>query len=199
MAASSAAPWKPLLLDALRLNTHVRHSSYFQLATVGANGRPSNRTVVFRGFPDGSDRIQIHTDSRCRKIEEIRHCPYGEVCWYFADSWEQFRISGKIEIVDGLNTDPLKLQLREKNWFSSSLKSRTQYLGPGPGLPHLSEEQHGEPLLDQSTGPTAAFCLLLLDPEQVDYLNLKSNKRVMFVSRQNGASNHCWVEEEVNP
>ncbi|KAG9455477.1 hypothetical protein H6P81_008381 [Aristolochia fimbriata] len=191
----AAAPWRPLLHSALQSNSHIRHASYFQLATVAANGRPSNRTVVFRGFRHGSDTIQINTDSRTRKIEEIRLCPYGEVCWYFTESWEQFRLSGKIEIVDGSNTDPLKLQLREKSWFSSSLKSRNQYLGPSPGLPHLNEERHEEPLLDQSTGPVPAFCLLLLDPEQVDYLNLKSNKRLIFISRQTDESNYCWVEE----
>lgn len=134
------APWKRLLLDALEANSHLKHSSFFHLATVGCNGRPSNRTVVYRGFQDDGDKIQINTDYRSRKIEELKHCPFAEICWYFTDSWEQFRINGKIDIIDGTNTDPLKLQQREKSWFSSSLKSRLQYLGPNPGLPSLDEE-----------------------------------------------------------
>ncbi|PON97268.1 Pyridoxamine 5'-phosphate oxidase, Alr4036 family, FMN-binding domain containing protein [Trema orientale] len=109
------APWKQLLLDALEANSHLKHSSFFHLATVGCNGRPSNRTVVFRGFQDDSDKIQINTDYRSRKIEELKHCPFAEICWYFTDSWEQFRINGKIDIIDGTNTDPLKLQVRETN------------------------------------------------------------------------------------
>ncbi|KAG6730357.1 hypothetical protein I3842_01G075600 [Carya illinoinensis] len=103
-------PWKQLLLNALESNSHLRHSSFFQLATVGLNGRPSNRTVVFRGLEENTDKIQIHTDYRTHKIEELRHCPYAEICWYFTDSWEQFRVNGKIDILDESNPDLNKLQ-----------------------------------------------------------------------------------------
>ncbi|ONK56493.1 uncharacterized protein A4U43_C10F9320 [Asparagus officinalis] len=106
---ASSGSWKPLLLAALESNAHLKNSTYFQLATMASNGRPSNRTVVFRGFQEGTDKIQINTDTRTNKIEEIRHCPFGEICWYFADSWEQFRIGGRIEIIDGSSTDPAKL------------------------------------------------------------------------------------------
>ncbi|PON53992.1 Pyridoxamine 5'-phosphate oxidase, Alr4036 family, FMN-binding domain containing protein, partial [Parasponia andersonii] len=104
-----------LLLDALEANSRLKHSSFFHLATVGCNGRPSNRTVVLSGFRDDSDKIQINTDYRSRKIEELKHCPFARICWYFTDSWEQFRITGKIDIIDGTNADPLKLQVRETN------------------------------------------------------------------------------------
>ncbi|XP_077246427.1 pyridoxamine 5'-phosphate oxidase family protein [Tasmannia lanceolata] len=196
MGSPSAAPWKQLLLNALESN---KHSSFFQLATISSNGRPANRTVVFRGFQEGSDKILINTDSRTRKIEDIKHCPFGEICWYFTDSWEQFRINGRIDIIDGLNPDPVKLQQREKAWFASSLKSRLQYFGPGPGLPCVNEEPCKENLLDPYIGPIGAFCVLVLDPEQVDYLNLKSNKRLMFKSKQSGDGEQSWVSEEINP
>lgn len=58
------------------------------------------------------------------------------------------------------------IQQREKSWFASSLKSRLQYLGLSPGLPRLSEQPDLE-YLDHSTGPVSAFCLLVLDPDQV--------------------------------
>lgn len=40
-------------------------------ATIGSNGRPSNRTVVFRGFQENTDQIQINTDSRTHKVPFI--------------------------------------------------------------------------------------------------------------------------------
>nr|XP_016458109.1 PREDICTED: uncharacterized mitochondrial protein AtMg00810-like [Nicotiana tabacum] len=52
MSSSATAPWKHLLLKSLSSNSHLKHSTYFLLATVGSNVRPSNRTVVFRGFQD---------------------------------------------------------------------------------------------------------------------------------------------------
>ncbi|XP_021678852.1 pyridoxine/pyridoxamine 5'-phosphate oxidase 2 isoform X2 [Hevea brasiliensis] len=110
MGTVIATPWKQLLLSALESNSHLKHSSFFQFATVGSDGRPSNRTVVFRGFAENSDKILINTDSRTRKIEELKQCPFAEICWYFTDSWEQFRINGRVNIIDGLNPDPAKLQ-----------------------------------------------------------------------------------------
>nr|XP_010321509.1 pyridoxine/pyridoxamine 5'-phosphate oxidase 2 isoform X2 [Solanum lycopersicum] len=179
--SSSSAPWKQLLLSSINSNSHLKHSTYFQLATVGSNGRPSNRTVVFRGFQDGTDKIQINTDSRSCKIEDLKHCPFAEVCWYFTETWEQFRIHGRVDMIDASNSDPDKLKQRETAWFAGSVRSRLQYLGPTPGLPSLDEQQSHDSL-DSSAGPVDAFCLLLLDPEQVDYLNLKSNERLAFTT-----------------
>ncbi|KAK3194587.1 hypothetical protein Dsin_025897 [Dipteronia sinensis] len=192
------APWKQLLLNALESNSHLKHSSYFQLATIGSNGRPSNRSVVFRGFHENSDNILINTDTRTRKIEELKHCPFAEICWYFTDSWEQFRINGRIDIIDGSNPDSEKLKIREKSWFASSPRSRLQYLGHYPGLPHLSEEPQ-ETSVDPSAGPVSEFCLLVLDPEQVDYYNLKTNLRLMFTSTQSQIGEKCWTSERINP
>lgn len=59
------------------------------------------------------------------------------------------------------------MQQREKSWFASSLRSRSQYLWPNPGLPCLYEQAQPEIPLDPSTGPVDAFCLLILEPDQV--------------------------------
>lgn len=205
MAGSGAAlsalssPWRVLLQRALDANAHIRHSTYFQLATVGAGGRPANRTVVFRGFLEHCDKIQINTDARSNKIGEIKSGPFGEICWYFTDSWEQFRISGSIDVVDSSSTDPAKLQHREKAWFSSSVKSRLQYLGPRPGIPILDNEQVKDVHLDPLAGPVDAFCLLVLDPEKVDYLNLKSNQRLLFTRGQTDDGSNGWMAAKVSP
>ncbi|KAF6146021.1 hypothetical protein GIB67_033380 [Kingdonia uniflora] len=90
-------------------------------------------------------------------------------------------------------------QQREKSWFASSPKSRLQYLGPVPGLPCVSEEPSRESSLDPSAGPIDVFCLLVLDPEQVDYVNLKSNERLSFKPKQTDDSGKLWVLEKINP
>ncbi|XP_074331625.1 pyridoxine/pyridoxamine 5'-phosphate oxidase 2 isoform X2 [Apium graveolens] len=207
----TVAPWKQLVLNAMQSNSHLKHSSYFQLATIGINGRPANRTVVFRGFQEDSDKIQINTDSRTHKFSVTRLTNNPQyfrlktsknvhsICWYFTDSWEQFRINGAVDVIDGSNPDPVKLQQREKAWFASSPRSRLQYVGPYPGLPSISEQSSGEFSLDDSTGPVDAFCLLVLNPEQVDYLNLKENKRVNFTTRQSDDSEKLWNLERINP
>lgn len=194
-----APPWKQLLLSSINANSHLKHSSYFQLATVTSSGRPSNRTVVFRGFQEVTDKIQINTDTRTRKIEDLKHSSFAEICWYFTETWEQFRISGLVDVIDGTNPDPMKLQQREKSWFASSLRSRLQYMAPTPGVPAISEQPSETPSLDPAVGPVAAFCLLILEADQVDYLNLKSNERLLFTSGQSLAGERLWSSERVNP
>ncbi|KMT20272.1 hypothetical protein BVRB_1g002760 [Beta vulgaris subsp. vulgaris] len=196
---NTVTPWKQLLLHAIEANSHLKHSSFFQLATIGGNGRPSNRTVVFRGFQDETDKIQINTDCRTRKIEELKHCPFAEICWYFTDSWEQFRINGRIDVIEGSKSDSMKLQEREKTWFASSLKSRLQYLGPDPGIPSITEDLPKGVSLDPSAGPVDAFCLLVLDPDKVDYLNLKTNTRIEYRCSRNSNGDKCWTPERINP
>ncbi|GER37313.1 pyridoxamine 5'-phosphate oxidase family protein [Striga asiatica] len=198
MGSSSAAPWKQLLLGSIQANSHLKHYSYFQLATVSSSSKPSNRTVVFRGFQDDGDKILINTDTRTRKIDDLKHCPFAEICWYFTDSWEQFRISGHVDVIDGTNPDPVKLQQREKSWFACSLKSRMQYTMPTPRISiHKLPSQTSS--LDPSVGPIDAFCLLVLDPDQVDYLNLKSNERLVFTSGLSVSGERLWTSEQVNP
>ncbi|WOL07524.1 pyridoxine/pyridoxamine 5'-phosphate oxidase 2 isoform X3 [Canna indica] len=148
---------------------------------------------------DDTDKIQINTDRRSNKIEEIQNCHFGEICWYFTDSWEQFRINGTIDIIDGQNSDAFMIQQREKAWFASSLKSRLQYLAPAPPLPVISNGPGEENKLDPFKGPVDAFCLLVFDPEQVDYLNLKSNERLVFKSEPSGHGGKLWMSEKVNP
>ncbi|KAF8780383.1 hypothetical protein HU200_001495 [Digitaria exilis] len=200
-AAGSAlsSPWRALLQRALDGNAHLRHSTYFQLATVGAGGWPANRTVVFRGFQEHCDKIQINTDARSNKVCCQRNVCVLQICWYFTDSWEQFRISGIIDVIDGSSADPAKLQHREKAWFKSSVKSRLQYLGPQPGVPVVDDQQINDVHLDASAGPVDAFCLLVLDPEKVDYLNLKNNQRLVFTRIQKEDGSSDWMAEKVSP
>ncbi|MCA1991428.1 MAG: pyridoxamine 5'-phosphate oxidase family protein, partial [Coleofasciculus sp. S288] len=91
----SLAPWRSLLASALHKNRSLPYARYFQLATIRADGRPANRTVVFRGFLDSTNQLKIITDTRSQKAEQIDHQPWGEVCWYFPKTREQFRLLGQ--------------------------------------------------------------------------------------------------------
>ncbi|GFQ00565.1 pyridoxine/pyridoxamine 5'-phosphate oxidase 2, partial [Phtheirospermum japonicum] len=132
------------------------------------------------------------------QIDDLKHCPFAEICWYFTESWEQFRISGPVDLIDGTNPDPVKLQQREKSWFACSVKSRMQYLAPTPRVSILDQPPTQPASLDPSVGPVDAFCLLVLDPDQVDYLNLKSNERLIFSSGQGVDGVRLWTSEKVN-
>ncbi len=60
----TSAPWKEVLQKALKRNAKNRESKYVQIATVRPDGRPANRTVVYRGFLGETDKLTFVTDIR---------------------------------------------------------------------------------------------------------------------------------------
>ncbi|GIL90851.1 hypothetical protein Vretifemale_18572 [Volvox reticuliferus] len=70
VAGRLTAPiWRDKIQKSLSKNKHLANSRYVQLATVRQDGRPANRTVVFRGFlADDDDCLTFVTDSRSRKV-----------------------------------------------------------------------------------------------------------------------------------
>ena len=80
-------------------------SRFAQLATVRADGTPACRTVVFRGFTAGvlpglpSCALQFSTDTLSEKCEQLAANPAAELCWWFPESQEQYRVQGTLQLV----------------------------------------------------------------------------------------------------
>jgi pyridoxamine 5'-phosphate oxidase len=90
---------------AAALHRQGREGRFLQMATVDPQGYPRNRTVVFRGW-QGECRLILATDSRSEKIHDLRACPYTELCWYFSKTREQFRLFGRVELLEEGSGDP---------------------------------------------------------------------------------------------
>jgi pyridoxamine 5'-phosphate oxidase len=152
------APWRSSLARSLHLNRAKPHSRYFQLATVTPAGDPRNRTVVFRGFVANTNQIKIVTDLGSQKIVQIQEKPRGEICWYFTQTREQFRLCGFLILVQESHPEPRLQQERSRTWEALSDAARVQFAVP--------ESQEIAP-------PPSNFCLLLLDPQRVYHLQLR--------------------------
>jgi len=177
--------WRSLLETAIDKNKHVSTSRFTSLATIGKDGRPKNRTIVFRGMVE--DKLKFTTDTRSAKCAEIAQNPFAELCWYFPETWEQFRISGKMEIHTG-NSSIAVITFAE-----ISDKTRATFSWPTPAVGQLTDPTEDEypstiypralpmdgvpELLKKAR---AHFCVLLLDPEGVDYVHLLKNKKEFF-------------------
>ena len=189
----SIAPWRSFLANALKKNRAQLHSRYFQLATVRSDGTPANRTMVFRGFLEDSNKLKIITDTRSEKITEINDRQAGEICWYFTNTREQFRIAGNITIIDINHQDSELLRARESTWQELSDNARIQFAWAHPGKP-TNPEAFSPPQPDENK-PLDNFCLLLFEPVKVDYLRLRgSQNRTLYVRNEAG-----WDVKEVNP
>ncbi len=204
------APWRSPLARALHLSRSLVYARYFQLATIDSHGYPANRTVVFRGFLGETNQIKIITDFRSQKASQIRDHPQGEICWYFPKSREQFRFRGSLTLVtanyasdQAVNSSAEELTLqtaRQRLWRDISEPARSQFLWDNPGEllrnNELTNEAANEVIFPNFAAPVEAldplnpvdnFCLLLLDPFQVDHLELRTNPQ----------SRHIYIKDNI--
>lgn len=185
----SLPPWRSIISGVLHRNRSFPASRYVQLATVDQRGRPANRTVVFRGWRDPASQLQFVTDGRSAlresagtsKAQEIADNPWAEVCWYFAKTREQFRIAGKLQLIDA-HSNEFQVE-RQAVWEQMSDAGKAQFYCPLPGAMRIADT-FGELTLT----PAPDFCLLLLSPVTVDRLELRSNPQ--------SRSRYCLVDDQ---
>jgi pyridoxamine 5'-phosphate oxidase len=193
LSKKTLAPWRSALARALHRNRSRPYGRYFQLATVTAAGRPANRTVVFRGWLPDSNILTAVTDRRSAKVGDIATHPWAEACWYFTVTREQFRLAGPIQVVTAADT--ALTAARQSAWDALSDRARQQFYWPDPGQPRAAAA-------DFADHPTAAtppetFGLLLIDPHQVDHLELRGDPqhRTGYIRQPDDQ----WQVETVNP
>ena len=193
----SLAPWRSLLSRALHKNRSLPYARYFQLATVRADSRPANRTVVFRGFLEDTDQLKIITDSRSQKADQIDHQSWGEACWYFPNTREQFRFAGQLTLVGADYPDQTFKDARQTTWQDLSDAARLQFAWPHPGEARVEDDGAFSPPSPEPEQPLLNFCLILLEPIQVDHLELRGDPQNRSLYYQ--TSDRDWIKQAVNP
>ncbi|MFB2977512.1 Npun_F5749 family FMN-dependent PPOX-type flavoprotein [Microseira sp. BLCC-F43] len=190
------ASWRSPLSRALHLNRSLVYARYLQLATVRADGRPANRTIVFRGFLDDTNQLKFVTDSRSQKADQIEDQSWGEACWYFPKTREQFRLAGQLILVCSNYLDIALQKARQSAWQELSDAARLQFGWPHPGQTRANSEAF-EPTPPNPSEPLLNFCLLLLDPVQVDHLELRGEPQNRWLYQLDSAG--VWLKQEINP
>jgi pyridoxamine 5'-phosphate oxidase len=203
MTTISLPPWRSVLAGVLHRNRSLPASRYLQLATVDQRNQPANRTLVFRGWQDPHSRLQFVTDGRSAiraaagtsKSAEVKLNPWAEACWYFAKTREQFRIAGKLELIDAQTTSGQAV--RQAAWEKMSEAGRSQFYWPLPGATITAESEVVLP----TDEPAPDFCVLLLSPVMVDHLELRGDpqKRSRYCLLDDPNSDSQWSTESINP
>lgn len=192
--------WRTAVLTALKKNgKHMPYVKYFQMATVKPDGRPANRTVVYRGFLGDTPDITIVTDLRSGKVQEIRANPAGEFAWYMPETRDQFRIAGDLTVV--AHDSATMQKERQEAWAKMSPGGRAQFAWPVPGFPRLDDENPDafdipEELISDPNAVLENFCLVVMRVDEVDHLSLRKNRR-WHHTRKGGTDE--WETLEVNP
>ncbi|MGE3818079.1 MAG: pyridoxamine 5'-phosphate oxidase family protein [Isosphaeraceae bacterium] len=189
----SAEPsWIALLDAAIETHRHLPTSRYAQLATVRLDGRPANRTVVVRGRFEPGFRPLITTDLRSDKVSELSATPWAELCWYFSETREQFRLFGKVTLVGAEGDSKLQAH-RHRVWVDLPDASKRSFVGPAPGVDREADSAFDVAIPES---PPDRFLLLVIDPETVDYLDLRAEPHGRLMSRREGEH---WSTRAVNP
>ncbi|TVP70501.1 MAG: pyridoxamine 5'-phosphate oxidase [Leptolyngbya sp. LCM1.Bin17] len=188
-------PWRSPLARALHRNRSRPYSRYFQLATVTPQGRPANRTVVFRGFALG--QITFVTDQRSAKVADMAANPWGQACWYFTQTREQFRLTGLLELVTDTESAGDRQPVRHTTWQALSDNAKRQFYWPQPGaVRDLDAPLDITDAVDPQV-PPKSFSLGLLQPTLVDHLELRGNpqNRTQYACLDDGT----WHTTVINP
>ncbi len=198
-----APHWRALVQAALYRHRSDPTARYLQLATVDTNHHPQNRTIAFRGFVEDSDQLQFAVDSRSEKLPQILANPQAQICWYFRKTREQFRISGRLTPIMAphlmLQPETETQTLREKLWDQISERSRALWFWPDPKGVRADTDDYVPKIAKEVEVPDT-FVLLLLDPTEVDHLELKGDESYPQVRHLHiRKAPDQWVRYPVNP
>ena len=187
MTEAETPVWLQRLKRAIRRNRRDAHNRYVQLATLGLDGKPRVRMVVFRGFSLSEASIFFITDARSEKVKELAPCPDLELSWYFTQTREQFRLQCSAVIHSHWADADLH---RDALWRGLSDAAKAQFFWPEPGLPS-GEGQ----LLEMTAHPPGTFVVIECRPQRVDHLVLaKTQRRTLSHMTASG-----WTEVSINP
>ncbi len=191
-------PWRSPIARALHRNRSLPYVRYVQLATVDANGRPTNRTVVFRGWLEPESQLQFVVDSRSSKVQNLSAgaSNWAEVCWYFPTTREQFRIGGTLELVTVASDIDSRSKVRQAAWQQLSDSGRIQFAWATPGADRSQDPAAFDPPPPDPQQPLANFCLLLLAPTTVDHLELRGEPQNRYIYDFAGGK---WAIRQINP
>ena len=185
----SLPPWRPLLRGARQREGRSPQARWLQLATVGADGAPRVRTLVFRGW-GGPAQLDLLTDRRSGKSEELRAEPRVELCWLLPKARSQFRLRGRRLAMDTEANDTA----RQQHWQQLHPGARSLWGWPEPGAPLDADAAFPAELTDGTPLPDC-FELVRITIEQVELLELTGHPH----QRRRWRADQTWAEERLNP
>jgi pyridoxamine 5'-phosphate oxidase len=191
-------PWRSPIARALHRNRSLADARYLQLATIDRQLRPQNRTLVFRGWLEPQSQLQMVADIRSSKAIELLagSSPLAEACWYFPKTREQFRLSGRLELVTIESPHTHYLQARQHVWQQMSDSGRIQFDWDAPGADRSPDPQAFAPPPPDPLQPSVNFCLLLLRVDTVKHLELRGEPQNCYVYKLRSGE---WEMRSINP
>jgi len=170
LAQLFAEVWQRLTRGVHDRHAPARHPT---LATVTPDGRPQARTVVLRAADKQAGSLDIHTDLRSAKVQELRATPFAALHVWDAPAHLQMRIEARVTVLTGQDVVAI--------WAGVPAASRLSYgSSPAPGQPIAQALDYTK------AADPAAFAVLRLSISTIDALHLGPNHRRARFDRMDG-------------
>ncbi|MBC7735913.1 MAG: pyridoxamine 5'-phosphate oxidase family protein [Candidatus Saccharibacteria bacterium] len=150
----------------LTRGVHDRHAParHPTLATVTPDGRPQARTVVLRAANKLAGTLDIHTDLRSAKVQDLRATPFAALHVWDASAHLQLRLEAQVTLLTSQDVVAI--------WAAVPEASKLSYGGtPAPGKPIA------QALAYTKAPDPACFAVLRLSLLTIDMLHLGPDHR----------------------
>ncbi len=87
----------------LETTEKLREPMAMSLATVGADGRPSVRTVLLKTLDENG--VTFFTNTSSKKGQQLAENPFAAICIYFQEAHQQVQVEGPVEVVAASEAD----------------------------------------------------------------------------------------------
>ena len=185
LAEVDASAWAELESAAADPQSAFR---YLYLSSVDAGGRPQARMVVLRRVDAARRALEIHTDIRSPKWQEITANPLVTLLGFGPQPKVQLRLQGSAELHGPAS------ECAAEAWSLLPGSTRSTYMGGPPG-DDIGEPPASEAAVTDADG-RAFFGVLIFRAETLDWFQLRhaDNRRAVFAYDHLGALTSCrWV------
>jgi pyridoxamine 5'-phosphate oxidase len=176
------------------LTAQVNEPNAMNLATVGANGRPSSRIVLVKQFDERGFTWYTNYDSR--KGEELRANPHAALLFFWSELERQVRIEGRVETTSAEESD--------KYFHSRPLKSRLSAIASQQSAPiaHRTALEQNYEAVEAQAGDSPArpanWGGFRLVPERIEFWQGRHSRfhdRIVYTRQEDGS----WTRHRLQP
>ena len=159
-----------------------RKSNFHNLVlnTIGVDKNPNSRVVILRNFSSDELSINIHSDLRANKIEEVKK--NKNVCLLFYDDNKkiQLRVRGDVKVLESSKKSWSKLSNWSRRCYLTKDKPGSVSEFPTGGFP--DDYKNEAPTTEGSEHGVKNFSVLKIFISQIEWLFLASqgHRRAVF-------------------
>ncbi len=165
------------------------------LATIGEDGYPDCRIVLFKGLVDekGQQGLSFYTNYNSKKGHELSGLPKAAFTWYWPETYRQVRMVGDVEKLSDEQSDTYFDSRPKESRASAIVSPQSEVILSRHALQEsmtqlLEQETLGRPL------HWGGYCLL---PHRIEFWQGKKHRlhdRSLYKKE-----NNSWVVEHLAP